>query len=117
MLPPPTLRLLPATASTTWSNVRSYLISGSGSMRTWYCFSKPPQELISAVPGTVRRAGLTTQSCMRAQLGQVVAVSLMTQVVKDLAQAGGDRAHLRPLDARRASRPSPSRSLISCRAK
>jgi hypothetical protein len=32
-------------------------------MRTWYCFCSPPQELISAVPATLRSRGLITQSC------------------------------------------------------
>ena len=46
----------------TSSNVRWCLMSRSGSIRTWYCFSYPPQVLTSAVPFTVRMFGLMTQS-------------------------------------------------------
>ena len=38
-------------------------MSRSVSTTTWYCFSKPPQVLTSATPGTLRNCGFTTQSC------------------------------------------------------
>ncbi len=47
---------------TCWK-VTPCLSSRAGSRRTWYCRSSPPQELISATPGTVRSAGRMTQSC------------------------------------------------------
>ena len=57
-----------------------------------------------------------TQSCDGAQLGQALAVA-GDEVVEDLAQAGGDRAQLRPLDAVGGSSTAASRSLTSWRAK
>ena len=59
---PPTSWFDACTALTTRDIGMSYARSLAGSTAIWYCFSKPPNEAISATPGTAVSAGRTVQS-------------------------------------------------------
>ncbi len=61
--PPPTLWLFCSRAVKTSLNRQIVLDQRFGLTMTWYCRSRPPHELISATPATLRSSGLTTQSC------------------------------------------------------
>ena len=59
---PPTSSFDARTASLTLASGTLYASSFAGSTSIWYCFSKPPNEAISATPGTAVSAGRTVQS-------------------------------------------------------
>ena len=73
----------------------------------WIWRAKPPIVLTSVTPGVLRNCGRTTQSCRVRRSVAVHGVPSgftrirlgLDRVHEDLAQAGGDRAHLR-LEAR-----------------
>ena len=60
---PPTSALEARTASVTFWMDRLYACSFAGSTCTWYSFSYPPNDAISATPGTAVSAGRTVKSC------------------------------------------------------
>ena len=90
------LVVLAAGRRTTSSSVSLYLASFIGSARTSNCFARPPQELISATPGTRRRRGRMTQSCS--------VRSSVRSIVGSCSSGGSGR----PRPGR--SRPGPSRA-------
>ena len=59
--------------------------------------------LTSATPGTERSCGLMIQSWTVRSSVSVLSLA-GDEVVEDLAEAGGDRAELRAVDARAAAR-------------
>src|SRR3546814_14060850 len=64
MYPAPTFVLFFSSASTISGSERPYDSICSRLGDTWYSRAKPPMELISVTPATLRNWGLITQSCI-----------------------------------------------------